>query len=171
MDPVDIIDAGPVIRFGLHLNLPGAAEQVHVIDIVSAKRGLQRLEDGRWINLEDLRLVPVDIQIDRRCVRREGAEHAAQARILVGGDQQAAQHLRKRLRRTAPGILQDVTEPATGSEADDRRRSERYHPCAPHLAEFRAASRVMIAFADWEAPNRSPKGFNDTIRKAALGWE
>ena len=45
VDAIDVVDTRPVGGLGLDLDLPSAAEQVHVVDEVSAERGLQRLED------------------------------------------------------------------------------------------------------------------------------
>src|SRR5262249_2146267 len=90
VDSVDVVYRGPVIGFRLYLHLPRAAEQVHVVDIISAQRCLQRLEYGRWVNLQNLRLVSIDIEVDRRCRRREGAEHPAEPWILIRRDQQTA---------------------------------------------------------------------------------
>ena len=81
------------------------------------------------VDPEHLRLVAIDIEVDRRVGRREGAEHAAELRVLVGRDQQAAQRLRQRLRVAAAEVLQHVAEPAAGAEADDRRRRERHGAC------------------------------------------
>ncbi len=120
----------------LHLHLPGAAEQIHVVDEVAAERGLQRLEDVLERDAEDLRLVAVDIEIDRRIGRRERAEHAAQLRVLVGRHHQPAQHLRQLLGIAAAQVLQHVGEAAAGAEADDRRRRQRHDRAALDLAEL-----------------------------------
>ncbi len=45
IDAVDVVDPRPVGGLRLHLHLPGAAEQIHVVDEVAAERRLQRLED------------------------------------------------------------------------------------------------------------------------------
>ena len=79
IDAVDVVDVRPIRGLGLHLHLPGPAEQVHVVDVISAERCLKRLEDGVQRHAEDLNLVPVNIEVDRRVRGREGAEHAAQS--------------------------------------------------------------------------------------------
>jgi hypothetical protein len=48
----------------LHDNLPCAAEQIEVVDIVATERRLQRLEDVARQNAQCLRLVAIDRQID-----------------------------------------------------------------------------------------------------------
>ena len=45
IDAINVVEAAPILRLRLHLDLPGAAEQIDVVDIVAAERGLQRLED------------------------------------------------------------------------------------------------------------------------------
>ena len=79
----------PIGRLGLNLHLPCAAVQVDVIDEIAAQRGLQRLKDGAQRHTEDLRLVAIDVEIDRGIGGREGAEHAVEFRVLVGGDDAA----------------------------------------------------------------------------------
>ena len=102
---------------------------------------------------------------------RERAEHAAELGILVGRHQQAAQHLRQRLRAAAAGVLQHVAEPAAGAEADDRRRRQRHGPPAAHLAELRAQAARSSPAPIATASARSSNGFSETIRNAALGCE
>src|SRR5262249_19553911 len=44
VDAIDVVDSLAVARFGLDVDLPATAEQVDVVDVVAAKRSLQRLE-------------------------------------------------------------------------------------------------------------------------------
>jgi hypothetical protein len=67
-------------------------EQVEVVDIEAAERRLQRVEDVGDAYPEHLHLVAVDVEPDLRRVGGEGAEHAGQFRLLVGGHQQGAHH-------------------------------------------------------------------------------
>ena len=60
--------------FGLDIDLPGAAEQVEVVDVEPAERRLQRIEDVGDLDAQHLRLVAVDIETDLRRVGGEGAE-------------------------------------------------------------------------------------------------
>ncbi len=137
VDAIDVVYARPVGGLGLDLNLPGAAEEVHVVDIIAAKRRLQCLEDGAQRHPEDLRLVAVDIEIDGRVGRREGAEDAVELWILVRSDKQATQHLRQRLRIAALQVLQNVSEAAARAEADDRRRRKGHDSAPLNLSELR----------------------------------
>jgi len=108
------------LRFRLHLDLPGPPEKVDVIDEISAQRGLQRLKHAVERNAENLRLVAVDIEVDRWVRCRVGAEHTRQLRILIGGDGEPAHGLRERLRIAAAQIFQHVGEAAARTKADDR---------------------------------------------------
>ena len=56
----------------LDVDLPGPAEQVEVVHVDAAQRGLQRGEDIVDIEPDRLRLVAVDVEIDARRRRREG---------------------------------------------------------------------------------------------------
>ena len=64
IDSVDVIDFAAILRLRLDLDLPSPAIQIDVVDVVSAKRSLQRLEDRIQRYAENLGLVPVDIEID-----------------------------------------------------------------------------------------------------------
>ena len=141
IDAINVVEAAPVLRLRLHLDLPGAAEQIDVVDIVAAERGLQRLEDIVERHPQYLRLVAIDIEIDRRIGGRERAEDAAQPRVLVGRYREPAHDLRERLRIAAAQILEHIGEAAAGAEADDRRRRQRQHRAAADLPELRSQAR------------------------------
>ena len=76
VDAEDIIDAAAVDRFALHVDLPGAAEQVEVVDVGAAEHRLQRIEDGGNVDAQRLHLLPVDIEIELRRIRRVSGEDA-----------------------------------------------------------------------------------------------
>ena len=63
------------LRIGLNVDLPGAAEDVEVVDVVAAERRLQRVENVADLDAEHLRLVAIDIEIDLRRVGGVGAEN------------------------------------------------------------------------------------------------
>ena len=65
VDAIDVVDRLAVGGLGLRLHLPGAPEQIDVVDVDAAERGLQRLEHVGDVDAEDLRLVAVDVEIDR----------------------------------------------------------------------------------------------------------
>ena len=136
VDTVDIVNRRPILGFGLYLHLPGAPEQVYVVDIISAQRSLQCLENGRRLHFQYLRLIPVDIEIDRRGGGREGAENSSQLRILIRSHKQSPQNLRQSARIAATSILQHIAEPTAGPKADDRWRCQRHCLSAAQLAEL-----------------------------------
>jgi len=86
IDPVNVIDPIAIRCLRLDLDLPPPAKQIDVIDVKPAKRSLQRLKDSVKRYAENLRLIPVDIEKDRRVCRRKGRKHAAELRILVSGN-------------------------------------------------------------------------------------
>ena len=150
---------GAVGGLGLDLNLPGAAEQVQIVDEIAAERGLQGLEHGVQRHAEDLRLVAIDIEIDRWIGGRERGEHAAELRVLVGRHGQAAHHLRQGLWIAAAQVLQHIAEAAAGAEADDGRRRERQHRAAGNLPEFRTEPLDQCRSRRTPRPLRSSNGF------------
>ena len=54
VDAEDIIDTAAIDRFALHVDLPGAAEQVEIVDVGAAEHRLQRIEDGGNVDAERL---------------------------------------------------------------------------------------------------------------------
>ena len=124
-------------RLGLDIDLPGAAEQVEVVDVEAAERRLQRVEDVADLDAQHLRLVAVDVETDLRRVGGEGAEDAGELGLLVGGDQQAAHHGREVGRALALQRFEHVLEAAGVAEAEDRRQVERetrWRPGSPPAA-------------------------------------
>ena len=77
---------------GLQIDLPGAAKNIEVIDVVTAECGLQCIEDIADLDAEHLRLVAIDIEVNLRCVGGVGAEHTGELGLAVGGHEQAAKH-------------------------------------------------------------------------------
>ena len=128
----------------LDLHLPGTAEQIKVVDEVAAERSLQRLEDVAQPHAKDLRLVAVDIEINRRVGRGEGTEDTPQPWIFVRRDHEPTLDLCKLLRISATQILQHVGETASSAETDNRRRRQWNHGTPADLAEFRPQPRDHI---------------------------
>ena len=88
----DIVDALAKRGLGLQIDLPGAAKNIEVIDVVTAECGLQCIEDIADLDAEHLRLVAIDIEVNLRCVGGVGAEHTGELGLAVGGHKQAAKH-------------------------------------------------------------------------------
>ena len=78
VDALDIVLALAKRRVGLDIDLPGAAEHIEVVDVETAQRRLQRVEDIADLDAEHLGLVAIDIEIDLRRVGGIGAEHAGE---------------------------------------------------------------------------------------------
>src|SRR5436305_336301 len=90
INTIDVVDLVAKPRFGLDIDLPGAAEQVKVVYVKAAERRLQRTEDVADLDAQHLRLVAVDLKPDLRRVGGVGAEDASKLGLLVGGDEEAA---------------------------------------------------------------------------------
>ena len=114
------------LRLGLDVHLPGAAEQVEVVHVEAAQRGLQRGEDVADRHAQRLRLVAVDVEEEPRAWwPRRWRRPACSARILVGGDHQRRSIALPSSAGSRPcQVLQLVFEAAAGAEADDRRQVE-----------------------------------------------
>ncbi len=109
----DVVDLAAEVLVGLDVDLPGAAEQVEVVDVEAAERALQRGEHVVDVDAQRLRLVAVEIEVELRRVGGEGAEHARQLGLLVGLDDHRAHHL---------GELGDVAaRPDPGADTRSRR--------------------------------------------------
>ena len=108
------------------VHLPGAAEQVEVVDVEAAQRRLQRGEDVGDAQPERLRLVAVDVEEQRRVGRGEGREHARSAAGPGWPPRPAPRITRAELApASCPSqCLKLVFEAAAGAEADDRRQVE-----------------------------------------------
>ena len=71
---IDVVDGGAVGRLGLHLHLPGAAEEVKVVGVGAAHRRLQRREDVGDADAQRLRALAVELEVDLRGRRPIGRE-------------------------------------------------------------------------------------------------
>ncbi|MCY1237431.1 hypothetical protein D9M72_501260 [compost metagenome] len=127
---LNVVDGVSVRLRSLHRHLPGAAEEVEVVDIVAAERALQRGEQIAHRDAERLQTVAVDIEIELRRARRIGCKGGAKRRVLVRGDDQSAGGGRKIGDRTTLQVEQLVFEARTGAEAHDRRQVEGEDLCA-----------------------------------------
>ncbi len=73
VDPPDVRNVGAIKRFGLNVDLPGAAEQVEVADVDATERRLQGGKDVVDGDAERLCLAPVDVEIQGRIGRGEAS--------------------------------------------------------------------------------------------------
>src|SRR6202011_3898682 len=64
IDAVDVIHAGSLGSLALQVDLPGATEQIEVIDVGVTEHRLQSVEHIRQVDAECLDLFAVDIEID-----------------------------------------------------------------------------------------------------------
>ena len=80
----------PVGSLGLDVDLPGAAEQIEVVDVEAAENGLERVEHVADADAQGLHLVAVDVEIELGRVGGVGGEHRPERRVLVGGEDEPA---------------------------------------------------------------------------------
>ncbi len=80
---LDVGNAIPVARIGLHVHLPDPAELVEIVDVVGAEIDLQDVEDITDWYPEGHALRAVDVQVEPRRARAGAVEQACQAGRLV----------------------------------------------------------------------------------------
>ena len=155
---------------GLQVDLPGAAEQVEVVDVVAAERRLQRVEHVADADAERLHLVAVDIEVELRRVGRVGGEHAGSS---FGSWLAAKMSPRATAARSAGSpprrSWQLVLEAAAGAEADDRRHVEGDDVGLADRPAPRPRTLAMIESTASPAPVRSSNGLSSTM-KIARCW-
>src|SRR5262249_49875038 len=83
LDVIKFIAEG---RISLHVDLPGAAENIEVVDVETAQRRLQRVENVADLNAKNLSLVTVDVQIDLRRIGIVSGKHASKLRLAIGSN-------------------------------------------------------------------------------------
>ena len=120
---------GARILVGLQRHAEGAAEQVEVVDVERAEIDLQRGEDVRQIEPEQLGLVAVEIVIE---LRRRGAERGeellrADLRLLARFRDNGLRRLVERYAAAAGQILDLEFKAAGRAQARDRGRIEAQH--------------------------------------------
>ena len=141
VDAVDILDRVAERRLGLHIHLPGAAEQIEVVDVEAAERRLQRVEDVADLDPQHLSLVAIDLEPDLRRIGRVGAEDAGKLGLLVGGDQKPAHDGGDIVGTLALQRFERVLEAAGTAEPEDRGQVERKHDRARNRPELRPQPR------------------------------
>ena len=124
VDIVDVLCAVAKRRVGLDVDLPGAAENIEVVDVETAERRLKCVENIADLDAEHLRLVAIDVEIDLWRVGSIGAEHAGKLGLLVGRHDQSAKHRRDVGGRLALQSFEDVLKAAGTAQAEDRREVE-----------------------------------------------
>ena len=113
-----------VVRLGLDLHLPGAAEQVEVVGVGAAHRGLQGGEDVADRDAERLGALAVELEVDLRRGGAVGREDAGERRLLLRRHHQPARHRRQVGRRGAGQALHHELEARRVAQAHDRRQVE-----------------------------------------------
>src|SRR5262249_17009296 len=141
IDSIDIVDAGPVVCLGLHLNLPPAPEQVDIVDVEAAERGLQHLKEVAERHTENLRLVAIDVEVDRWVGGGIRAEHARELRIGIGRYHEPLQGLRQRLWIPTADVLEYIGKAAASAEPQYRRRCQGNNRSPLDLSELLAQAR------------------------------
>ena len=168
MDAVDVVDLGPVGGLGLHVDLPGAAEQIEVVDVEAAENGLERVEHVADADAQGLHLVAVDVEIELGRVGGVGGEHRPERRVLVGGEDEPASGGGELGRIAAPQILELVLEAAAGAEPDDRRQVEGDHVGLADRLEL--AAQLGDAGCRRRAPGRDAPRRTSAARSGSRRW-
>src|SRR6185436_6637830 len=119
VDAKHVIDSAAIQGLALDVHLPGAPEQIEIVDVETAEYRLQSIEDGGDIHAQRLHLLAVDVEVELRGVRGVRREHPAERRVLIGGEDQTARDGCNIGSSPAAQVLQLVLEAAARPQADD----------------------------------------------------
>ena len=153
-----ILDLLPEILLGLHVHLPGAAEQVEIVHVQRAQIHLQRVKHFAHRNAAGLGGRSIDVQKQPGRVGAEAGEQIAQARRLRPVVDDLVGHALQRFQSGISPILDHDFESAGVAQAFQRRRTEHVHHAVANLPlqlrlqirrdrvgrKFRAQSLVKI---------------------------
>ena len=115
------------LRFGLGVNLPGAAKQIEVVHVNRAEIGLQRLADIGHADAHAFGFLAIDLHTVLRDVRSIARDDRREFRVALGGVEQRA---RRAIQRRETGIVQVLhlqLETAGISQTAQRRRRKNDH--------------------------------------------
>ena len=122
--PADILDLVAVFGLGLRDDLPGAAEEVEVVDVQRAQVDLERLEDVLELDPLEHQGRPVDVKVDLGDVGPEDRGAADQLRLLVGQLDEVLGLRLEGLRAQVAPVLDHDHVAAGPAHAPHRRRAE-----------------------------------------------
>src|SRR5262249_36138547 len=123
---------------GLHVHLPGTAENIEVIDVETAQRRLQGVENIADLDAQDLSLVAVNVQIDLRRVGTVSGENTGKLGLGIGRHRQPAQDRSQVSRRLSLQRLEHELEAAGVAQSKYGRQVERKRNRAFDRRELRA---------------------------------
>ena len=112
-------------RISLHVDLPGAAKSIEVVDIETPQRRLQGVENVADLNAEDLSLVTVDVQIDLRRIGVVSGKYPSELRLTIGRDRKAAKDRGQVSRRLPLESFVDKLEAASVAQPKYGRQVKR----------------------------------------------
>ena len=131
---LDVLDRAAKAVQGLHVDLPGAAEAVEVVDVVGAEGGLQggaQVVDG---DAAILGLGAVDDQLQPGRIGAKAGEQALQVRVILAGNDDLLGHFLKGFEAVVVGVLDDDLEAARRAQALHRRGAKEIDHGVGHLA-------------------------------------
>src|ERR1035441_4158244 len=108
----------------MHQDLPGAAEDVEVVDVKAAQEGLQGVVSVGDANPHGLDFVQIDIDLVRGDVGTEGVDHVGQFTAAAGRLHQGVGRLGEFLDARTSAVLQHELKASGGTEAEDGRQTE-----------------------------------------------
>src|SRR5262249_47464929 len=141
VNAIDILDPVAETRVGLDVHLPGAAEQIEVVDVEAAERRLQRVENVYDLDPQHLRLVAIDVEIDLRRVGGEGAEDCGELGLLIRRHEEGALYGRDLGGRLSLQRLERILESAGVAETEDGWQVEGEDDGAGDCAQLRPEAR------------------------------
>src|SRR4030095_4579809 len=112
-----------VAAVGLNVDLEDLIEAVEEVDERGAQIGLERLEDGRRLDLEGLCLGPVDVEVELGAAVAESAREASEARIGISRLDELGGIPLQLGQAKASTVLDHHLEAARLAQPPDRRRN------------------------------------------------
>ena len=124
---LQIVDLLAEILLGLHVYLPGAAEQIEIVHVQRAKINLQGIEHLVHRNAHRFGGGAIDIEKQPGSVGAEAGEQIANSRFALAIDYDVVGHLLQRFEVGVAAIFDHHFETAGGAQAFQRRRTQYFH--------------------------------------------
>ena len=109
---------------GLHVDLPGPAELVEVVDVVRAEIDLQGVEHVADLHAQGHALGAVDVQVQPGRIGAGAVEQALQSRRPVAGVDDLVADALQLVQAQVAAVLDDELEAAGGAQSVDGRCAE-----------------------------------------------
>ena len=146
-----------VLGLSLQINLPGAAKQIEIVDEVTPERRLQSSEDIADAEPQRLRLLAIDVEIDRRRAGAIGREYAGRRGSWLAAATRPWTTLAMATGSAPSRFSSWIFEAARGREPYDGRQVEWQHVGGANLLGGASDICAISACTESAGPVRSAK--------------